>query len=120
LIKLKNGLARVADPLRQPSKLLDAIASPVGTIRDKVRLAPLFFHVRTNTIEELFEEEEMDTLSCLRNKYKFSEKMIQEFFEPFLTGIYFSPLDEQSSRMFHFVFKMFSEGAGTLPTGGKF
>jgi len=118
MIKRENGLARVADPLRQPGKLIDAIVSPVGSLLDKVKLAPLLLHVRSNSIEELFLEDEVDTLSCLQNKYKFSDKMIQEFFEPFLTGIYFAPLNQQSSRMFHFVFKMFSEGSATLPTGG--
>lgn len=118
MIKLEHGLARVADPLRQPGKIIDAIVSPVGSLLDKLKLAPLLLHVRRNSIEDLFLEDEVDTLSCLQNKYKFSEKMIQEFFEPFLTGIYFAPLNQQSSRMFHFVFKMFSEGSATLPTGG--
>ena len=121
LIKIKGQkeLARVADPLRQPSKLIPALTTPVGKFTDKLKLAPLFYHVKTKSIEQLFEEdEEMDTLSCLKNKYKFSDKMIREFFEPFLVGIYFCPLDQQSSRMFHFVFKMFADGAGMLPTGG--
>ncbi len=118
LIRRNNGIARVADPLRQPRKLIAAVTSPVGSFLDKLKLAPLLLHVRRNTVEELFVEEEMDTLTCLKDKYKFSDKMIREFFEPFLTGIYFCQLEEQSSRMFHFVFKMFSEGAATLPTGG--
>lgn len=33
-------------------------------------------------------------------------------------GIFLSPLEEQSSRMFEFVFKMFSVGAASLPEGG--
>ena len=121
LIKIKGQeeLARVADPLRQPSKLIPALTTPVGNFADKLKLVPLFYHVKTKSIEQLFEEDdEMDTLSCLKNKYKFSDKMIREFFEPFLVGIYFCPLDQQSSRMFHFVFKMFADGAGMLPTGG--
>ena len=119
LIKIKNGgFTRVADPLRQPSKLIQALTAKAGKFSDKLRLAPLFYHVKTNSVEDLFDEEEIDTLSCLKEKYKFSEKMIQEFFEPFLVGIYLSPLDQQSSRMFHFVFKMFADGAASLPTGG--
>jgi len=42
LIKRKGeGLARIADPLRQPTRLIDAIISPVGTVFDKIRLVPL-------------------------------------------------------------------------------
>jgi phytoene dehydrogenase-like protein len=44
--------------------------------------------------------------------------MIHEFFQPCFEGIFFCSLKEQSSRMFHFVFKMFSQGSATLPTGG--
>jgi len=32
--------------------------------------------------------------------------------------VYFAPLEEQSSRMFEFVFKMFSEGSAALPRRG--
>ena len=119
-MKLANRrtLARVADPVRQPKRILDAIFSPVGTWVDKIRLIPLINHVKFNSIEDLFEEEEVDTLTCLQRKYKFSDKMIKEFFTPFFEGIYLCSLDNQSSRMFHFVFKMFSDGAATLPTGG--
>lgn len=33
-------------------------------------------------------------------------------------GIFLSPLREQSSRMFEFVFKMFAVGSASLPDGG--
>lgn len=33
-------------------------------------------------------------------------------------GIFLSPLEEQSSLLFNFVFKMFSVGAASLPEGG--
>lgn len=118
LIKTRNGLARVADPIRQPIRLFDAIASPVGEMLDKARLIPLLFHVKSKSISELFEETETDVYTCLKENYKFSDKMIREFFQPFFEGIFFCPLKEQSSRMFHFVFKMFSQGSATLPTGG--
>jgi phytoene dehydrogenase-like protein len=110
-----------SDPLRQPLRIMDAITSTVGMPMDKLRLIPLFYKVKTNTVTQLFsndEEQEISTLSCLKETYHFSDKMIQEFFEPFLTGIYFCPLQEQSSHIFHFVFKMFAEGAASLPTGG--
>jgi len=111
-------LHKVADPLRVPSDLLTAVLAPVGTNLDKVKAMRLLFNVFTNTVDELFEQEETNTLHCLKHKYGFSDKFIQEFFEPFLEGIYLSPLQEQSSRMFHFVFKMFAEGSVTLPEGG--
>lgn len=120
LVKTKKGrgLARVADPLRQPWRLLDAIKSPIGKVWDKFRLVPLLLHVKSKSIADLFQEDETDVYTCLKKKYQFSDKMIEEFFKPFFEGIFFCPLQEQSSRMFHFVFKMFSQGSATLPTGG--
>lgn len=120
LVKLSGSekLERVADPLRIPGDLVTALLAPVGTLLDKIRILPLIFHVRTKSIEELFEEPETDTLSSLKFRWQFSDEMIEKFFQPFLEGIYLGPLNEQSSRMFLFVFKMFSEGAATLPEGG--
>ena len=122
LIKQKDNemLSRIADPLRQPSKLFAALTTSVGSFSDKLRLAPLFYYVKTNSVEDIFnnENDDMDTLTCLKTKYNFSDKIIREFFDPFLVGIYFAPLEEQSSKMFHFVFKMFADGKASLPTGG--
>jgi phytoene dehydrogenase-like protein len=120
LVKLsdKDSLARVADPLRQPMDIFAALFADVGSFMDKIKVLPLVFHVKTSTVEELFEEPETDTLSALRNRWGFSDDIINKFFKPFLEGIYLAPLEEQSSRMFSFVFKMFSDGAATLPTNG--
>lgn len=118
-VKLSNTekLAAVSDPLRRPMDLWKAISSPVGSFKDKLRLAPLFYTVVSKSIEELFAMEEVDTLSCLRD-YHFSEEFIQSFFAPFLEGIYLTSLDKQSSRLFHFVFKIFTVGAAALPKRG--
>ena len=119
-VKLKKDevLARVSDPIRRPKDILKILTSPVGSLRDKLRLVPLFHTIFTKSIEELFLMEERDTLSCLRSTYHFSEEFISAFFAPFLEGIYLAPLHEQSSRMFHFVMKMFTVGSVSLPKGG--
>ena len=103
--------------MRIPKDIFKVITSPVGSFADKLRLAPLFYTVVTKSIEELFLMGESDTLSCLRS-YNFSEEFIQSFFAPFLEGIYLTSLDKQSSRMFHFVFKMFTVGSAALPKKG--
>ncbi|KAL3925368.1 MAG: hypothetical protein SGILL_000454 [Bacillariaceae sp.] len=120
LVKLKDRstLARVADPLKNPADLVPSALAPVGSLLDKIEVLPLVFNVRYKSIEELFEERETDTLTVLQDRYGFSEDFIGKFLKPFLEGIYLAPLDQQSSRMFSFVFKMFSEGSATLPAGG--
>uniref|UniRef100_A0A7S1ZN27 Amine oxidase n=1 Tax=Ditylum brightwellii TaxID=49249 RepID=A0A7S1ZN27_9STRA len=118
----KAKIARVADPIRRPKRLLQALTSPVGTFRDKLRLFPLLYYIRTRSVEELFDninnKGEEDTKTCLKQQYGFSDSFINEFFAPFFEGIFFCPLEEQSSNMFHFVFKMFNVGSATLPKGG--
>lgn len=114
----RDQLALVSDPLRRRSDILKAITSPVGTLVDKARLAPLIYTVVTKNVDELFSMEETDTLTCLRDKYGFSEEFISSFFAPFFEGIYLTSMDKQSSRMFHFVFKMFTLGSASLPAGG--
>ena len=119
LVKIDTpSLARVADPLRQPKELWTALLAPVGTFWDKLRILVLVVHVRLLSISELFTETETNTLTALEERWNFSKEIIEKFFTPFLEGIYLSPLPEQSSRMFSFVFKMFSEGAAALPHGG--
>eukprot|EP00594_Rhizosolenia_setigera_P019566 CAMPEP_0178962766 /NCGR_PEP_ID=MMETSP0789-20121207/14573_1 /TAXON_ID=3005 /ORGANISM="Rhizosolenia setigera, Strain CCMP 1694" /LENGTH=439 /DNA_ID=CAMNT_0020647005 /DNA_START=233 /DNA_END=1552 /DNA_ORIENTATION=- len=111
-------LKTVVDPLRVPSGLFQTLFTPIGTMRDKTRFIPLFYNIFTKSIDDFFVEEETDTLTCLKERYKFSDKIIGEFFKPFLTGIFLVDLNEQSSRMFHFVLKMFATGCATLPSKG--
>ena len=115
---VEGMLYKVADPIRRPADLFVALTAPVGEFTDKLKVLPLLFHVFTTSIDDLFKEEEMDTLSCLKERWGFSDKLISEFMQPFLEGIYLAPLKEQSSQMFHFVFKMFSEGYACLPKNG--
>jgi phytoene dehydrogenase-like protein len=120
LVKVKGRipLAEVADPLRQPASLLDAVIAPIGSLIDKIALLPLIFTVRTKSVQDLFKEVETDTFTALTKKWRMSDVILGRFFRPFLEGIYLAPLEEQSSLMFSFIFKMFSEGAATLPAGG--
>ncbi|GMH83353.1 hypothetical protein TrVE_jg6488 [Triparma verrucosa] len=111
-------ISRVADPLRRPMDLFSAVLSPVGTFVDKVRVIPLLYHVFKSSVDEIFDEAETSTLVALKERWGFSDQFICQFFAPFLQGIYLADLNDQSSRMFHFIFKCFSEGSACLPEGG--
>jgi protoporphyrinogen oxidase len=90
LVKVKGRipLAKVADPLRQPASLLDAVIAPIGSLIDKIALLPLIFTVRTKSVQDLFKEAETDTFTALTKKWRMSDVILGRFFRPFLEGIY--------------------------------
>jgi len=60
---------------------------------------------------------EMPTDKALR-AYGFSERIIERFFRPLLGGIFLDPELRTSSRMFHFVYRMFAQGMAAVPNHG--
>jgi protoporphyrinogen oxidase len=69
------------------------------------------------SIDKIFTQPEQTTLQQLSD-YGFSEKMIQRFYKPFLSGIYLDNQLTTSNRMFDFVMKMFSDGDVAVPAFG--
>ena len=107
----------VSDPFRRPVDAIKAAFSPIGTFSDKLRVAKLRSAVCSGSVEELFSRPETTTREKLI-KLGFGPKMVQTFFRPFLTGVYFDPDLEVSSRMFEFGFRMFFSGDTSLPEKG--
>jgi protoporphyrinogen oxidase len=105
------------DPLRQPSSILRMIFSSVGTIGDKLKLWLLSNKLKRKSIEAIFAEKQKSTLQYLKD-FGFSEQIIRNFFKPFFSGIFLEDQLVTSSRMFEFVFKMFSEGSAAIPANG--
>lgn len=107
----------IDDPLRYPSKLINMAFSPVGTLMDKVKIYQLTQMLKQKTEKEIFLEPSTTTLQFLKD-YGFSEKIINNFFKPFFKGIFLENELSTSSRMFKFVFKMFSLGHASIPENG--
>jgi len=117
LILNESGISKIGDPLRQPGMLINTLFSPAGTFADKLRMLRLKLKLTRKTIEEIFLEKEITTIDYLK-KEGFSEIMMSQFFKPFMTGIFLENQLSTSSRMFEFVFKMFSEGDAAIPAKG--
>jgi protoporphyrinogen oxidase len=117
LILNKNGTMSIGDPIRQPRSLISTLLSPAGTIADKLRMLGLKMKLARKSIGEIFAEKEVTTLTYLK-KFGFSGRIISQFFQPFMTGIFLENKLSTSSRMFEFVFKMFSEGDTAIPAKG--
>jgi phytoene dehydrogenase-like protein len=112
-----SGIDQIGDPLREPSSLLKTLNSPVGSFFDKIKLLGLRLKLAGSSIDEIFNNTEITTLNYLKNA-GFSERIIANFFTPFLSGIFLENKLDTSSRMFEFVFKMFSESDTAIPAKG--
>lgn len=107
----------LTDPLRNPLKLVGMAVSRVGTFLDKVKVFTLTQELKKKSSEEIFSEPSIPTHQYLKN-YGFSDAIIANFFTPFFRGIFLEDKLETSSRMFEFVFKMFSQGFAAVPAKG--
>lgn len=117
LIFDSGEIISVHDPLRRPTQFLNMAFSKVGNLFDKIKIFRLTKELKEKHEEEIFTAPEMTTLEYLK-KRGFSEKMIRLFFRPFFAGIFLEERLQTSSRMFEFVFKMFSIGYAAVPAKG--
>jgi protoporphyrinogen oxidase len=117
IILTNSGIDEIGDPLREASSLIRTLKSPVGTLSDKFRLLLLRLKLAGISIDEIFSKKETTTLEYL-SAVGFGKKIISDFFAPFMSGIYLEQNLDTSSRMFEFVFKMFSESDTAIPAKG--
>ena len=112
-----GGTFEIADPVRRPRALFSTLFAPVGTLKDKINTLWLKRRLQKLSINQIFAQPEQSTLKQLSD-YGFSQKMIQRFYKPFLSGIYLENQLTTSNRMFDFVMKMFSDGDVAIPAFG--
>ncbi len=117
LVRFGGRFYRMPDPARRPLEAFGAVLSPVGTVRDKLRVGSLRRHLQMNSLKDLFAQPEKTTLGFLREE-GFSSSIIDRFFRPFFGGVFLDPGLATSSRMFTFLFRMFSEGDTAVPATG--
>jgi protoporphyrinogen oxidase len=117
LVYQKGGAYRFGDPLRKFGFALSTLIAPFATFSDKWKVFRLRNEVLKMSEEEIFSSPEKTTLSFLVD-YGFSDKIIDGFFKPFYGGIFLEDELKTSSRMFLFVFKMFSKGNAAVPENG--
>ena len=107
----------IGDAQRDFSYAWSTVVAGVGNLGDKWKVFTLSRKLKQKSLTDIFASPEKTTLSYLQD-YGFSDKMIQSFFKPFYTGIFLETELQTSSRMFEFVFKMFSLGNATIPAAG--
>jgi protoporphyrinogen oxidase len=117
VIYQKGNPLKIGDPMRKKTFLWSTIAANIGGLSDKMKILKLSNRLKKRSITEIFESPEKSTLNYLLD-FGFSERMIYNFFQPFFAGIYLEENLDTSSRMFEFVYKMFSTGDAAIPRNG--
>ena len=118
LVRVGRKFHRVADPRVEPLTGLQSAFNPVGTFRDKLRLANLKFALDRVPVECLGDTPDVSTLEELRGNRGFTDAFLQRLAVPFFGGVFLEKELATSARFFRFVFKMFAAGAGAVPRLG--
>ena len=112
-----NGRSTIlSDPLRNISKLPNTLFSKAGTILDKIKILQLKLSLNKYEIQN-DQSNEVSTIEFLEN-YGFSDKIINNFFRPFFSGIFLETELNTSSKFFKYVFSNFNKGLATVPQNG--
>jgi phytoene dehydrogenase-like protein len=117
MIRVNRRFYRISDPLRCPGDLWQTLTAPIGNFMDRLRVARLAWELRNTPTDKIFEKPDMPTPDFLRSR-GFSDRMIRRFFTPFFAGACLDPDIQASSRVFQYLFHIFSSGDATLPAQG--
>lgn len=117
LVRADGDFHRVSDVWRHPQRLLEMLRSPIGSLADKLRLLKLRQRALKGDLAALYARPETSALALLQ-QLGFSQRIIERFFKPFFSGVFFDPDLSVSSRAFEFVFRAFALGDTALPAAG--
>jgi phytoene dehydrogenase-like protein len=117
-VRWNGSFYTVRDPLRNPTALPRLLASPMGSMMDKVRMLRLRRATVAPALEDLWARPEISTREALADGYGFSPKMIDRFLEPFFAGVLLDGDLSTSSRAMEFYFRMFATGRTAVPAAG--
>lgn len=114
----------IADPLREPARLVSDLLNPLISIPDKLRILKLRRDVAGLSAGEIFsgkgqpDGQDESSLNYLRRLGFADNGFIDNFARPFYGGIYLDRSLSTSARLLQFTFKMLSTGDIILPAEG--
>ncbi|NML67174.1 FAD-dependent oxidoreductase [Hymenobacter sp. RP-2-7] len=119
VVRLPNGReTTLENPLRAPLAAPAALASPIGTLPDKLLLARLALEQLAQSPEALLALPHPETTLQFLRRYGWSEQIITSFFRPFFGGVYLDRDLRTASNFFRFVFQQFTKGEAAVPALG--
>ncbi|MDO1448735.1 NAD(P)/FAD-dependent oxidoreductase [Rhodocytophaga aerolata] len=117
IIRKEGRFLQLVNPLKEPLAAIPDLITPIGSLLDKIKILKLVAELKAKTIDEIFSQPDSRTKHFLQ-KYGFSEKIIQQFFQPFFGGVFLERELSTSSNFFQFVFKQFAVSDAVLPMKG--
>ncbi len=117
LVWTGKAMHLVGDPVRRPRTLLKTGLAPVGSVADKVRLLGQRMRLRRTSAPDLLRQADITTLASLQAQ-GFSDRMIEQFFRPFVGGIQLDPSLQTSRRIFDVVLQGLLSGDVAVPAQG--
>ncbi len=117
LVRYHGEFYRFFDPWRVRGHLISNLINPIGSFADKIRLGKLRAHVLRTPLDKILLAPEITTLQALARR-RFSRRITERFFRPFLGGVFLDTKLSVSSRWFEYVFRMFATGDAALPANG--
>lgn len=118
LIRAQGRWIRMSDPWRRPRRAWETLTNGLGTWSDRWKLALLRRRVTRGSCESLFAEPDSTTADFLQRDMGFSPTLVEQFFRPWFSGVFFEDQLATSSRFFKFIFRMFALGDASLPEQG--
>lgn len=117
LVYLGGRVHRVADPRRVPRAAPETLTAPIGSTLDKIRLAALVGAAAVLPVSLLLERPETSAYDALRG-WGISDRMIDGFVRPFLSGVLLEDTLATSSRFVDLVWRSFARGTVGVPAYG--
>jgi len=117
IIHSPKGITQISDPFTQPLKTFETLMSDVGSLKDKWLVMKLRALVCFQSDETLLKNTKGSSYQFLKD-FGFSEDMVQNFWQPFFSGIFLEDQLVTESSYLQFLFKMFSRSPVAVPKKG--
>ncbi|RLK11994.1 protoporphyrinogen oxidase [Micromonospora sp. M71_S20] len=117
LVRRGDRLARLVNPLREPTGAPGTALAGVGSLLDRLRFAALATGCATLPKGRLLAAPETSTEAALR-RAGLSDAIIEELLRPFLSGVLVDRELETSSHVLAMVLRSFARGRIGLPAEG--
>ena len=117
MVRIGDRLHRVGDPRKVPTWAPGTVLSPIGSLKDKLLIARLAAESGLLSPDALLSRPETTTYDALRAR-GLSDRVIDRFFRPFLSGVFLEDGLQTSSRFFDLVWRYFARGNQCVPAAG--